>query len=447
MLAAEREAAHARQLARAAAVEHGDDAVGLAAGGRVEPHEPRRLLDEAVGLAGDDVGVVGQADVQALPAAADGQQQLLRALRDGHGGGERALEAGDRAPEGVGGRRPAADPVRHEHREHLRVGRDAGRHAQAVPVDQLAVVVDVAVDAADHVRARDQLVLLRVERVGVRLADGADAGPAGVADHDRVGVLGGERGAEQLVAADGVPQRAAVLAQLADLRRDLVDEAQVALGRGRDRAVAEAGVVGAGLELRGDARRLEVEVVARHEHVQAGRVAAADLQAVQRRQRDLDREVALERRRGGVRAREVVDRRGGGQAVADDGPACVLGGEQAGVEALDEGRVHVERGRVERRLRLLERRPDRRHRVAELRGQPGGAAQAVEARGAAQLVVERAELLGARADAVGVGEDGLRRAEQRDGALGERTHGVGRRGPTGRPPPCHGDDSAHGPAG
>ena len=87
------------------AVEHDDLAparrrvVGI--GGRLAVHAEvlGRLLDQAVRLAGDDEGVVGQADVERLAAAPQREQQLVGARRRDGGDGDRALERGDRRAE------------------------------------------------------------------------------------------------------------------------------------------------------------------------------------------------------------------------------------------------------------------------------------------------------------------------------------------------------------
>ena len=65
------------QLAGPGGVEHDDLATVLA----VEPQVAIGLLDDAVGLAGDDEAVVGEADVQALAAAVQRQQYLSGSSR------------------------------------------------------------------------------------------------------------------------------------------------------------------------------------------------------------------------------------------------------------------------------------------------------------------------------------------------------------------------------
>ena len=67
------------EFAGVVAVEHHDLAAVLA----VHAHVPRRLLDHAVGLARHDVAVVGEADVEPLSTAAEGEEQLRGRLGAG----------------------------------------------------------------------------------------------------------------------------------------------------------------------------------------------------------------------------------------------------------------------------------------------------------------------------------------------------------------------------
>ena len=254
-----------------------------------------------------------------------------------------------KASRGVGALGHAAGD---EHRDDLGVGGDLGRGGQALGGPQLDVVVDVAVEGGGHVGRRRRTaaaVLLAVERVGVGLADEADAGPAGVAEHGDLGVGAGQGPAEEAVAGDGGPHGPDVVAQLADLGRRLVDEGQAGpAGSGRwirpDGARPEQRVAGPG----GDLGVGRVEPVAGDQQVQAGGVAAPHLEPVDGRQGDLDRPVGLE---GGVaRSRPVRrlvgvpgpggqggDLPGGPEAVGGDGPDGVLQADEGGVGRLQLG--------------------------------------------------------------------------------------------------------------
>ena len=185
------------------------------------------------------------------------------------------------------------------------------------------MVVDVAVEDGDDVRRRRAarlLGLLAVDRVGVGLGDDPDAGPAGVAEHGDAGRAGcaGRGGAGRRRRRP--PRMARVLspsspisaAALWTIDRHAPGEAH--------RPALEQRVATAGGQRGHDRRVVGGEVVVPHEDVDAGGVAAADLHAVDRRQRLLDRQVAGEGGRAGVAAGEVGDGRGGAQAVAADRP-------------------------------------------------------------------------------------------------------------------------------
>ncbi len=147
--------ADARQLAGPGAFQH--EHLAAAARGRhglaVDAQEVGRLLDHAVGLAGDDEHVVAEADVQRLAAAAQGEEHLVGRLRSLRGDGDAALELGHRAAEGLRQRHPPAGVQRHHRRDDLGVGGDRAGDAQAVVHLDVGVVVDVAVQHGHGVRA------------------------------------------------------------------------------------------------------------------------------------------------------------------------------------------------------------------------------------------------------------------------------------------------------
>ena len=108
-------------------------------------------------------------------------------------------------------------------------------------VREVGEVVDVAVEHGGDVGPVGALELGAVERVGVGLGDDPDARPAGVAEHHgRCGVAG-QRQPQQVVADDRRAQARGVVAELADLGRRLVDEAEVALGGADGAATGTAG--------------------------------------------------------------------------------------------------------------------------------------------------------------------------------------------------------------
>ena len=194
-----------------------------------------------------------------------------RALELGHGGahGLVEIEVGLQAPADHGG-------------DDLGVGGDLGGDRELLGRDQIGEVVDVAVEYRGDVGAGVGWAavggLVTVDGVGVGLGDDADRGPAGVGQDRGFGLVGGEGQLEQLVGHDGVAHGVGVVAQLPDLGRRLVDEADLTLG-GADRAALEQGVGGAGGQEGGHPLGAEVEAVVADQYVETGRIAAPDLKA------------------------------------------------------------------------------------------------------------------------------------------------------------------------
>ncbi len=177
---------HAVERAGAIRIEADQLPAGLA----VEAQVVTGLLDDPVGLAGDDEAVLGEADVDTLSAAAQGEQHppggrgrhrpdRHRPLEPTHRAPERLDEGVEVAPAGAEG----VGVVAEQGGDHLGVGGDRTGEAQLVLDLEVGVVVDVAVEHADAIRpfALDDLVA--VHGMGVGLADDADAGPARVSEH------------------------------------------------------------------------------------------------------------------------------------------------------------------------------------------------------------------------------------------------------------------------
>ena len=142
-------------------------------------------------------------------------------------------------------------------------------------------------------------------------------------EHGRLRVVVAERQTQQLVGHDGLTDGTRVVAQLTDLGRRLVDEAQVPVAqthRGRPEQT-----VGCALgELGAHRGSLEVEPVALDGHVHARGVTAAHLQPVERGQRDLDRRARLDRRNRRFGPRQLRHRPRGTEAIVAHGPHRVL---------------------------------------------------------------------------------------------------------------------------
>ena len=141
---------------------------------------------------------------------------------------------------------------------------------------------------------------------------------------------------EQGISPDRVADRARVVAQLADLGRGLVDECGgTGIGKA-ERAGSEEGICRPFVDQARDRRIGEIECVAAHEDVDPRRVTTADLESVDRRERDLDRPERIERgtRRSGP-TREVTDGTGAAEAVTADRPERVLHPDELGAEQLE----------------------------------------------------------------------------------------------------------------
>ena len=442
--AVECDARDAREFAGVCAIEH-DRLAATAVGVRwvawrlaIHAHIARAFLDDSIGLARDDEGILGEADVERLARPAQRQRDAMRFARGGRGRRDRALKRGDRAAERFAKRCTGLHAARDQRRDHLRVGRDLVRDGEPVLLDQLVVVVDVTVQHADAVGRAARSRLFAVERVRVGLADHADAGPARVAEHERFGAFVGEQRLEQLIALQRRAQRAHVVAEFADLRRVLVGEVDDAVVNAHG-PMHEQRVVCARLAEFANALRAEVES-AQH-HADARGVAAAHFESVERAQRSLD--AGPRRRRGQsdcAGAREFAHGFCVRNAILPNGPQCVLESHERRVAQFDLFVDRVVGALVERSLE----RSDLLMQRAELRLRCGRGRwvceQAHQAGHAAQLVVERAQRRGSVVD-VACGEACVQRAHGvRDRLL---DNGCRRRATT-RLAPQHGDDATHG---
>ena len=212
------------------------------------------------------------------------------------------------------------------------------------------MVVDVAVQRGHDVRWRRTTGLFefeRVERVRVRLADDANARPAGVAEDRDPRRRRLQRPAEQRIVGQCPAQCRGVVAEFTDLGGSLVHERQTAAGvddgTGLEQRVGASG----GNE---SCQRLGLDVVAPHEDVETCGIAAAHFESIDRRERLLDREVAAEHRRRRIASGERLDLTSGSEAVVADRPGSVLEVDQFGVGVLEGVSVEVIGVRVEATL-------------------------------------------------------------------------------------------------
>ena len=332
-------AADALDRAGLRGVEHHDLApaargvVGVGRGLAVHPQEVGGLLDHAVRLRGDDERVLGHADVERLAAAAQRQHELLGVGRAGRGDGHGALEPDHGLAERLVDRQALGELAGQQGRDDLGVGGDLGRDLEPVRRDQVGVVVDVAVEHGGGQRHAGAVQLLGGLRVRVRLGDDADRRPAGVAQDQSLDVVGAQRQVQQLVLGHGGTQGGGVVAQLADLGGRLVDDQQHAVDE-PDRARRERAVVPLG-ERTAEDRVVGRDAVAGELHLDAGRVAATDLEAVHRRQGLVEAEQHGEARGTGARRGQRRDLVGGTHAVAGHGPHGVLHTDERGVDGLE----------------------------------------------------------------------------------------------------------------
>ena len=134
--------------------------------------------------------------------------------------------------------------------------------------------------------------------------------------------------------ATAVAEHPGVVAELTDLGRRLVDERQAAVDPAHRPGLVQRIGVAPGQQP-GDTRVGLVEPVVPHEQVDAGGVAAADLEPVDRRQRLLDGEVAGQRTDRRVATGEQRDLTGRAQPVVADRPRRITQGDQPGARRLD----------------------------------------------------------------------------------------------------------------
>ncbi len=302
--------AHAIEITGASTVEHEHLPAAARRGQRLAVHadETSGLLDDAVRLAGDDVAVVAQPDVQRLSAATQRQVQVIGMIGGSSADRHAALELGDRATEGLAEIDDAVGDVSGHHgRDDLGVGGDRSGNAQTMANLDVGMVVDIAVQHGHHVRSPTGLLeLFAVQRVAIGLTDDADAGPSRVPEDREPGVGLRQRQTQQPIGADRGAQRLGVVAEFADLGGRLVHEPE-ALACDPNRAVLEEGVALALAEHPLHGRIRHRQAVVPDEQVEPGRIATPHLETIECRQRLLHSEVAGDRRRAAVAPGQRLD--------------------------------------------------------------------------------------------------------------------------------------------
>ena len=396
-----------------------------------------RLFNHAVGLGSDDVGILGETDVERLTRATQGQLKLVRCGRRARTDGDGTFERCNRAPERLSRLEPLTEAAARKRRDDLGIGGDGRRDRHALVGDQIREVVDIAVERADDIGA-GSIDQLAVEWVSVRLGDDADRRPTGVAEHQCASGFVGERSVQQRVVGERLADHRRVVAELADLGSGLVHDAQDPVDD-TNRAGAEVGVARTSGDLGGDHRIVEVERMVVNEDVQAGAIAAADLEPIDRRQGLVDRQASLERAGLHPTAVEAADDLGGPESVAGDRPHPIANGDQslvAGFELAGRKRAVL----LESLFLLLDRSEEFTAMVHQRRAQAGLGQQETEAGNTAQEGVGLGKASTDRGNGIGgIGagaeQGGLTRDEIKDR--------LARRRCSCRRAPDYGDDPAH----
>ncbi len=223
------------------------------------------------------------------------------------------------------------------------------------------------------------------------------------------------------------PQDGGVVAQLTDLGRGLVHEAQQSVDDTHG-AVTEQGVVSA-VESGHHGRIVEVEPVVAHHHVQAGAVATADLETIEGRERVLDGQHGGQLGGGRVGTAQIGHGPGGAEAVATDGPRRVLQPDDGGVERFE--RAAGRPTGVEFGLEPNDLPVDGAELLTDASGQQLVLEQRLHAGEAAQQSIDRLQQAGRLVEGLvlgtGLGQDSARRLEELLDLVGggDRTGGFG----------------------
>ena len=150
--------------------------------------------------------------------------------------------------------------------------------------------------------------------------------------------LVGERAlGSSAVGTDGEPELPRVVAELADLGCCLVDEHQLVAGPANGARAKER--IGDPLgDERGELGIVGRDAVAAHGHGDAGGIAPADLEPVERRERLLNRAERLDRGPAGIDAGQFGHGVRRPQPVVAQRPQRITGTDQGGVQLLDPAR-------------------------------------------------------------------------------------------------------------
>ncbi len=203
-----------------------------------------------------------------------------------------------------------------------------------------------------------------------------------MAEHKSAGRVVGECSFQQFVGGERGADGIGVVTEFPDLCRDLVHDAEHPIDHA-DASRSVVGVAGSGIDRGQHGGIVEVESVVVDEKVETGRVTATNLEAIDRRERLMDRKECFQRPCRAGCPGERRDSLRGTQPVTSDRPHTVANSDEFVIASLELGRgqqrvvFHCDLDRLDRSSDLAavvgERRTDRL--VLEQQTNPGDTAQ------------------------------------------------------------------------
>ncbi len=307
---------------------------GIRRGLTVESQVGVGHLDHPVRFARNHELVVGDPDEESLTAPSQREEEPIRGRAGVGTDRDRPFERRHRVAKRIDRIGARLDRPGDDRRNDLGVRGDLRRDLEAMQAHQLLVVVDVAVERGGGVDTAEALDLGVVERIRVRFRDDPDTRPPGMRQHHQSCTVSLERGVKELVFGDRGTQRGNVVTKFTDLRGRFVDETERTAGDPDGprpakwvRPQRQAGIIVA-------------NPMAADDDLDSGRIPAADLQPVERRERDLHRVETFDGGPARAIACEIGNRVGGPQPVATDRPEAILDCHQRPVDVLVGSRVH-----------------------------------------------------------------------------------------------------------
>ena len=325
------------------------------------------------------------------------------------------------------------DGIGDQTRNDLDVGGDGRIEREAGAAGEIGVVVDVTVQRSDEVRSVPTIERLAVDRAGIGLADDADAGPAGVAEHHHLSGVIRQQRAEQPIGGNRLSECLGVVAELTDLGGLLVDEAEH-VADPADARTAEGRIVRPIADCTSEGRFVELHSVIADHEMKTDRVTSPHLEPVEGGKCVVDRG---HRRNHGRRRRgpsEPFDAGADLEPVTTDRPQGVLEPHPRRIESLVE---HLAGGH-EPPIELTQRLVEWVESGTGLGSQPWVLQEAGHTRHTQQEAVGFAQGLGRAVEGVRI-----TRIERRNRLAHDVQHLGGGWDRADRRPPDDRDDSAH----